>query len=521
MINREAYDSIAAKINMKRSERDELVNDIVISTKSYLEERGLKTKIYGRTKHIYSIYKKITQQKKDFDDLMDLFAFRIVVDTIPECYTVLGAIHEKYKPIPMKFKDYIPTPKHNMYQSIHTTVVSDYAIPVEFQIRTKKMDIEAELGIASHWMYKENVEFDEVQIETQKRLGWLREAMELGEDIDPRTFMNQVKLDFFSKNLIVYTPKGDVIEMPEGSTILDFAYYIHSNVGNTAVSAKVNEKVVSLFYKLEIGDIVQVITNDIAQPSLSYIQKVKTNRAKESLRKYFKEAEKVSIEIEGRKSLVKYATDCNIFDIKSRLESEEVLSLARSFECNEVDELYYRIGSGLINLKDVILYLQNEDILDTDDNDIVIEDDVENSNYRFCKYCSPIPGDVIYATQVEDGYHLKKYFVHREVCKIKNNMSGAHFTALSKNMLYVCRITLEVDDKAQSISKVLVAIAHLNYNITSIYFRGGLGNVATGRISLQVHNKENVDLILSQLQSLDNVKSAARIIEGVNKNENY
>lgn len=515
-INRTAYDEIADKINMKRSEREEMVKNVVDNTLEYLKSRNIDVQIYGRTKHIYSIYQKIVQKEKTFDELMDLYAFRIIVNTIPECYTVLGAIHEFYKPIPLKFKDYIPTPKHNMYQSIHTTVVSNLGIPIEFQIRTKQMDLTAERGIASHWMYKQNLTNEEVQNHVNERISWLKLAAELDEKIDPREFMDHVKSDYFSKNLIVYTPKGDVVEIPEGSTVLDFAFYVHTNVGNKAVSAIVNDKVVSLFYRLEIGDIVQIITNDLAQPALSYIAKVKTSRARESLKKYFKNSEKKQIQIEGKKALIKMALDEEIFDIEERLNNNSNKNWFRAFGNNSSDDFYYTIGMGDLNILEVIDYLKNDITKTPDSKDIVISGVTSDYTYRLCKYCSPIPGDILHATNISKFHGSDEYYIHRENCRHDSDKLNCEFTKLSLNKMYIARLSILITDEKNSVAKVLNMISKLDYNVTSIYFRGAVGETAFGRVSIEVNNKENLENIISHLLNLTNVVSVERIID---KNE--
>ncbi|MBL0701744.1 MAG: bifunctional (p)ppGpp synthetase/guanosine-3',5'-bis(diphosphate) 3'-pyrophosphohydrolase, partial [Spiroplasma sp.] len=321
-LNREAYDEIATKINMKRSEREEFVENVLNSSRELLNKNGIEATVYGRTKHIYSIFASMKKRNKTFDELTDLFAFRIVVNSIPECYSTLGLIHENFRPIPLRFKDYIPTPKHNMYQSIHTTVITNKGVQIEFQIRTKEMDVNAEFGVAAHWMYKEDVKAGEIQDKINNQLGWLKQVVENNQELNSREFMSSVKEDYLSNSIIVYTPKGDVIEIPEGSTVLDFAYYVHSRIGHQAVSGKVNDGVVSLFYPLTMGDVVHVITSKVSEPSLSSIAKVKTLRAKDGLKKYFRNMEKQKLRNEGYKLLINYSKEHGIVDIKELLTTE-------------------------------------------------------------------------------------------------------------------------------------------------------------------------------------------------------
>ncbi len=511
-INRNAYDEIAAKLQMRREERDKIVNKITIEAMELLDKYEVDAKIYGRSKSIYSIYQKMQKTGKDFDDLTDLFAFRIIVDSIPECYQVLGIIHENYKPIPMRFKDYIPTPKHNMYQSIHTTVLTVWGVPIEFQIRTSQMDQTAEYGIASHWMYKSDNESEVLNDLAKSRVDLLRRVTESTNNNDAIQFMNEIKLDYFTKNLIVYTPKGDVVEIPEDSCVLDFAYYIHSKIGHRAVSAKVNDKVVSIYHKLEIGDVVQVITSEIAEPSISSMQFVKTHRAKESIKKYFKNMEKNNIRREGKRVLTNYAFDNGIEKFEKYLEEHALTNyLLTKFASEDLDELYYEVGIGEIDIEEIIgTLVENEKIEENNDKTDVIIDGVSSAKlHKFCRLCSPIPGDDIYATV--KNFDTNEYLIHRRNCQINENTSAAHWHNI-KN-LYPVRINISIVDQKGSMAAVLKALSDLDKNITSVYLRAAIGDEAIGRVTIEVSDISEYETIRGKLIELPNVNGVNRIME--------
>ncbi len=511
-INRKAYDEIAAKLSMKREERDQIVNKITVEAMELLDKYEVNASIYGRSKSIYSIFQKMQKTGKDFDDLTDLFAFRIIVDTIPECYQVLGIIHENYKPIPMRFKDYIPTPKHNMYQSIHTTVLTIWGVPIEFQIRTTQMDQTAEYGIASHWMYKSDNESETLNDLAKSRVDLLRRVTESNSNSDAIQFMNEIKLDYFTKNLIVYTPKGDVVEIPEDSCVLDFAYYIHSKIGNRAVSAKVNDKVVSIYQKLDIGDVVQVITSDIAEPSLSSMQFVKTHRAKEAIKKYFKNAERNNIRHEGQRLLNQFALENGIAKFDQYLIENNMKDfiLAR-FDVESFDELYYEIGIGDIQIQAIMGAIFANDVKDEQATkaEIIIEGVKDTAPHKFCRLCSPIPGDEIYATIKNKS--TNEYMIHRTNCKINHNPINASWNKVKT--VYPVRINITILDETGSMAQVLGALSEMDKNITSVYLRAAIGEEALGRVTIEVKNIEEYKTIKTKLLQLTNVNSVARIME--------
>lgn len=509
-LNPEKYREIANMIDLKRSEREDIINYLFNNVSNMLSDRGIEAKVKGRSKHIYSIYKKINQGKH-FEDIMDLFAFRIIVKTIPECYISLGVIHENFKPIPLKFKDYIPTPKHNMYQSIHTTVITKEGIPVEFQIRTEQMDKEAETGIASHWMYKEGKSNEDLQKEINKKLTWLRRLVEDGElEQDSRRFMNKAKGDFLSKTLFVFTPNGDIIELPQGTTTLDFAFYIHSDIGLEALSAKVNDKVVSLFYKLQMGDVVKIITSKHAYPSINWLSKVKTTRAKETLRKYFKDEENKKIADEG-KSL--------FLTLKERLSQEEMIDfrdekklieIANEFGISELDKFYLSIGLGEISIEDIDYVLKRKE--KSEENKIIkIDGARDNFKYKICKFCSPLPGDKLKANKL-DIKNLEQYYIHREECY---RLTDYIDVDLFENPIesYVCRIEIAIIDTPNALYDVINIFNKQNIkNITSIYGRASLEGQGKIKVSFLIKSLSDYLELKVKLEELEVVDSVERII---------
>ncbi len=293
----EVYHELAEKVAMKRVLREVLIEEAKKILEEKLKETGIKSNLEGRAKHFYSIYQKIQKENKSFDEIYDLIALRVVVDSKTDCYSVLGVIHALWKPIPGHFKDYIAMPKSNMYQSLHSTVIGPKGIPLEVQIRTVEMHKVAEVGISSHWYYKESGKRDE---KLESKLAWLRQIIEWHKELkDSREFMEALKVDLFSDEVFVFTPKGDVKDLPKGATSVDFAYSIHSDVGEHCMGAKVNSKMVPLKYELKNGDIVEIITSASHNPSRDWLKFVKTSKAKSKIKHWFKAIENLEM---GRKA---------------------------------------------------------------------------------------------------------------------------------------------------------------------------------------------------------------------------
>lgn len=508
-LNPQKYHEIASKIELKRSEREEIVTETLEYINHFMSENNLSPIIKGRSKHIYSIYRKLNKGKQ-FEDILDLFAFRIIVKNVSECYLALGIIHQYFKPIPLKFKDYIPTPKHNMYQSIHTTVLTKQGVSMEFQIRTEKMNYEAEYGIASHWMYKEKKSSKDFQEEVNQKLTWLRKILEEGEgEESSQNFMSKVKDDYLAKSIFLFTPKGDIIELPDKSTVLDFAFYVHSSVGTTALSGKVNGKVVSLFYHLKMGEVVNIITSPHAQPSLNWLAKVKTNRARESLKKYFKDVENQKIQNEGKKIFSNFKQEYPQILVEEN--SAEFYTLLEKLNIAKGEDFYYDLGLGEISPDEIINALKTKVISEDEIKDVIVENESNEYSTKLCNYCSPIPGDNIYASKVSvSGLH--QYYIHRTKCIQPGEKYPALFTEHSFEKVFICRIKMKFTDKKKILSKILEEIAKCNYNISSVYGRGKLNGQGKCKISIEISNKKDFKKLKENLIKIDGMEEIKRVI---------
>lgn len=514
VVNPTEYNKIAKKIQMKREERDDIVLTEITKLENLFTQNKINVKITGRSKHIYSIYRKITEKGQIFEELTDLFAFRIITNSIAECYTVLGILHENYKPIPMRFKDYIPTPKHNMYQSIHTTVIASDSIPIEVQIRTQEMDEVAEYGIAAHWLYKNAGDTASIHKSMQTKLSWLNDAKNLEDQgLDSLEFMDRIQADHFTKSIFVYTPKGDMIELPENSTVLDFAFYIHSELGFNALSARVNNKIVSLFYKLNIGDVVSVVTTKNAKPEVDWIRKVKTTRAKDALKKYFKKDQKRIIRNEGRKLLLDYFNDINDINMKEVLDSNRIYPIAEKFGIGTRDDFLYEVGTGEIDLSSIEKTVLKQSVSTVAHlPEVIIEEATEPKTFIFCKKCSPVPGDEIKATKAIDKF-TNRYVIHREECYQPYKIYKCHWTDNAFQRAYKVRLLIEFKDRIGGIGEIVSAITNNNLNITSIYARGNIDELGICRVSIEVNSTDDLKSLVSSVRESTNVLKVERRID--------
>ncbi|WP_099203021.1 RelA/SpoT family protein [Miniphocaeibacter massiliensis] len=410
----EIYYELVEKVKLKRIEREAYIQDVIMVLNLALDELNIKGEISGRPKSIYSIYKKMYQQGKTFEELFDLSAVRVITDSVKDCYGVLGAVHTLWKPIPGRFKDYIAMPKPNLYQSIHTTVIGPKGEIFEVQIRTWEMHRIAEYGIAAHWKYKEGTTGKVSNLD--KKLSWIRELMEWQKDLsDSREFIDTIKDDFSMDEVFVFSPKGDVIDLPEGSTPIDFAYRVHSAVGNKCVGAKVDGRIVPLTYKLKTGNIVEILTSpNSSGPSLDWLKIVKSSQAKTKIKQYFKKKERDNNIIKGRDLLEKEVRKQG-YTFNEILKDEWVNAVKDRMSFKTLDDMFASIGFGSTPLTQVIPklkelhkeYYHTEDALETlqdnyhkhkepvtSDNGIIIKG-VDNIQIKIAKCCNPVPGDDI------------------------------------------------------------------------------------------------------------------------------
>ncbi|MEG0767589.1 MAG: bifunctional (p)ppGpp synthetase/guanosine-3',5'-bis(diphosphate) 3'-pyrophosphohydrolase, partial [Clostridia bacterium] len=357
-IDPDGYRELAQKVGMRRAERETSIQTVIDQLKQRIEELGVHYDIAGRPKHFYSIYKKMVLQHKTFEQIYDLIAIRVLVDSIPDCYAVLGIVHTLWKQVPNRFKDYISTPKPNMYQSLHTTVVGQNGVTFEVQIRTYEMHRIAEYGIAAHWRYKEGKQSGGL---LDKKLYWLRQILDWQDETkDSKEFIDSLKVDLFSEEVFVFTPKGDIIDLPRGATPLDFAYRIHSAIGNKCVGAKVNGRIVTLDTELNTGDFIEVMTSSASKgPSRDWLKIVKTSQAKSKIRQFFKKEYKEE-NIELGHTMLEREAQRNGVTLPTLTRMELMEPILKKYAFDELEDLYVSVGCGAMSAGHIVARLLEE-----------------------------------------------------------------------------------------------------------------------------------------------------------------
>ena len=522
----EAYDELVKAVSLKRAERQDLVTHICDTIRKTLVENNINGQVSGRPKHFYSIYKKMVGQNKTFDQIYDLTAVRVIVDTVRDCYEVLGAIHTIWKPIPGRFKDYIAVPKPNNYRSLHTTVMTNYGAPFEIQIRTFEMHKIAEYGIAAHWKYKENRGTD---TDLDEKLEWLRGVMETekAQTADPQEFYESLKLDLYSGQIFVFTPRGDVIGLPEGSTPIDFAYTVHSEVGNKCVGAKVNNKIVPLETKLQTGDYVDIITSANSKgPSRDWLRFVKTSTAKSKIRAYFKHEMKGE-NIKRGKEILERDAKVKGFSLSDLLVPKwlDVIMLRYSF--SSLNDMYASVGYGAYTSNQILLKLidfyRREHPVEPEktfnaapvknEGKGIIVNGHSDMLVRMAKCCSPVPGDGIVG-YVSRGRGVT---IHRDSCpNIKNAESfrliEAHWSG-NNNVPFVASLTIECKDTDGVLARVTKVVSDMKVSIESLSARP-LDRDQRGIITLNVRSTSpaQLELVINKIKSVRNVDKVYRKI---------
>ena len=515
------------KINKKRSEREKEINEIIKKISAELDKQELHYDISGRPKNFYSIYKKMKGKSKSFESIYDLIAVRILVDTVKDCYAVLGIVHSMWKPLPGRFKDYIAMPKPNMYQSLHTTVISDTGEIFEIQIRTYEMHEVAEYGIAAHWKYKGGKTQGK---DVDSKLDWLRQLLEWQKDLkDPKEFIDTLKIDFFDDEVFVFTPNGDVVDLPEGSTPVDFAYRVHTGVGNTCVGAKVDSRIVPLNYKLKNGNIVEVITQKSSSgPSRDWLKFVKSPRAKQKIKQWFKSKEK-DISIEKGKELFdreakKLGLDTNILDNEKIYQK-----LAKELSINSISDLFASIGYGnfkeklvinkILNIKNAIenigLTKNEDDYLKSSsskkDATGVRIDGLEGMKIKFAKCCNPVPGDEIIGF-VTRGYGVS---VHRKDCtNIANYLDSdrcleAEWDTEASDK-FLANVTIRAVDRTGILSEITAMAKEANVGIQSLSAKSNTISDIFIYLTFEVVGKDELDKMIQKLKTINGILDVYR-----------
>ena len=523
----DVYFSIVEKLNQTRKERDRIVNEMMEKVSELLNAHNIKHEIKGRAKSIYSIYKKLDKGKR-FSDIYDLLALRVFVDSVEECYQCLGIIHSKYRPIPKRFKDYIAMPKTNMYQSLHTTVFGLGGYLFEIQIRTYEMDQVAEHGIASHWSYKEhgsNVKAS-MQSAMEQKLQFFREIMELKEEKNDELFVHNVQEEVLSNTIYVFTPKGDVIELPQGSTPIDFAYRVHSGVGDTMVGALVNGNIVSLDYQLNDGDIIKINTNkNSSGPSREWIDMAFTAQAKNKIKSFFNKIDKEENLKKGTEMLQKEVKKRKI-PYAEFYSNDNIEKILDELKFNDMTDLHINIGNGKITPTQVINTIYNDAkskqemvldrVINNDEKSVIVKgdivvDNIDNIKINVASCCKPIPGDDIVG-YISKGHGIN---VHRTTCpniaELEERIIDVKWnTEIGKK--YATNILITANENQNLLINIINKTSNSDITIQSINTINTSGRYMFD-INLLVDNVERLDKFINDIYSISGVVNVERIIK--------
>lgn len=538
-LHEEEYYDLVAKIAEKRIEREEYIASIVEDLGNNLENAGIDADIDGRPKHFYSIYRKMVKKNKNIEQIFDLTAIRVLVNSVKDCYGVLGIVHTIYKPIPGRFKDYIAMPKPNMYQSLHTTVIGPQGKTFEIQIRTFEMHKTAEYGIAAHWKYKEGSE-EKKEMNFETKLAWLRDILEWQKETsDAEEFMEGFKIDLFSDEVFVFTPKGVVINLPSGSTPIDFAYRIHTDVGNRCVGAKVNGKIVPLDYNLRTGEIVEIITSKVANgPKMDWLNIAKSNQAKSKIRQWFKRAKREENISVGRdileKELKKKGIHLNI--LNKAISNDKI---QKKYNVHTQEELFGSIGIGVINpvsftnkVKEELIDPFEKITKEVEDKNVeeqlakgnksidknkeygVVVKGLSNIMVRFARCCNPVPGDEVL------GYITKGrgVSIHRKDCSNLQNLIKedpdkvleASFGE-DKKSAYVAEVQIKAEDRLGILSDLMIIINESGLVLTALNANSAKNNVAIINLKVKIKSIDQLKELMRKIRNLKGILDVYRM----------
>ena len=538
----DVYYDLVDKVSLRKSERQDFVNGIVNQVKQHMEDAGIEAQVDGRIKHFFSIYKKMVNQNKTIDQIYDLFAVRILVDSVKDCYAALGVIHEMYKPIPGRFKDYIAMPKPNMYQSLHTTLIGPSGQPFEIQIRTYEMHKTAEYGIAAHWKYKESSDGKApVGKSEEEKLNWLRQILEWQRDMsDNREFMSLLKndLDLFADSVYCFTPLGDVKNLPAGSTPIDFAYCVHSAVGNRMVGARVNGKLVPIEYEIQNGDRIEIITSQNSQgPSRDWLKLVKSTQAKNKINQWFKKELKEDNILKGKDMLAQYAKSKG-YKISFYTKPQYLEAVMRKYGFRDWDSVLAAIGHGGLKEGQVFNKLMeayekehtkkitDQDVLDAASDaqeklrlvkskgGIVVRG-IHDVAVRFSKCCSPIPGDEIVGF-VTRGRGIT---IHRTDCVNVLNMSETDRTRLIEaewqadtraSEKYMAELRIFANNRTGLIVDLSKLFTERKIDMKNMNCRTNKQDKATLAVSFEVASKEELSSLIEKIRQVESVLDVER-----------
>lgn len=540
-LHEEEYYDLVKEIAEKRVERETYISEIKEDLHKKLEESEIDSDIDGRPKHFYSIYKKMVNKNKSIEQIFDLTAIRILVNTVKDCYGVLGIVHTIYKPIPGRFKDYIAMPKANMYQSLHTTVIGPQGKTFEIQIRTFEMHKTAEYGIAAHWKYKEGDVQEDKDNSFENKLAWIRDMLEWQKETsDAEEFIEGFKIDLFTDEVFVFTPKGVVINLPSGATPIDFAYRIHTDIGNRCVGAKVNGKIVPLDHKLKTGEIVEVLTSKNAKgPNIDWLNMAKSNQAKSKIRQWFKKIKKEENIDKGKEAFEKELKKQGV--IYSEIAKGDGYDKAiKRYNIHNMEDLYAAIGIGQISASAFISKLKEDNMIEKQTSETLnkaIDDHISKSDkansksastnsygitvkgvsnimVRFARCCNPVPGDEI------QGYITKGrgVSVHRSDCSNLKGLidydSGKVVDVswgLSKGAAYVAEIQVKTEDRMGILSDIMVIITESKLPLNALNAKSSKGNVAVINIRVKIDSIEQLKELMRKIRRLRGVMDVYRL----------
>ena len=536
-LNPQHYYRIVSLMKRKRVEREAYLDNVMDEVRSQLQDVEINADISGRPKHIYSIYRKMVLQNKQFNEIYDLLAVRVLVDSIKDCYAVLGIIHTLWKPMPGRFKDYIAMPKQNLYQSLHTTVIGPYGDPLEVQIRTRDMHQIAEYGIAAHWAYKEGKTANNNESIDQK-LTWFREILEIqNESSNAEEFMESLKFDLFSDMVYVFTPKGEVIELPAGSVPIDFAYRVHSEVGNRTIGAKLNGKMVPLDTPLKTGDIIEILTSKQSfGPSRDWLKIAQSSQAKNKIKQFFKKHLREEHIIKG-KDLIDKEIKSQDYNAKEVLSPENIKRVLEKLNYTNEEDLYAAVGIGGITAQQIVNRLtekkrkerEQEEALEKivkemkntsakkrkTDSGVIVKD-IENLLIRLSRCCTPVPGDEIVGF-ITKGRGVS---VHRADCpNLIESENGDRLieviwehseTHVRKE--YPVDIEVSAFDRPGILNEVIQAVSEAKTNILAVTGRADHDKIATIHLTIEISNISGLHKVVERIKQLPDIYSVQRVI---------
>lgn len=537
-IHPEEYYDLVNMIAEKRVEREKFISRIIEELKENLDKANIDSDIEGRPKHFYSIYRKMVNKHKSIEQIFDLTAIRILVNTVKDCYAVLGIVHTIYKPIPGRFKDYIAMPKPNMYQSLHTTVIGSEGKTFEIQIRTFEMHRTAEYGIAAHWKYKSGVTgTDSKDMTFENKLTWLRDILEWQKEaVDATEFMEGFKLDLFSDEIFVFTPKGVVINLPAGATPIDFAYKIHTDIGNKCVGAKVNGKIVTLDYKLKTGEIVEILTSSSSRgPNIDWLNIANSNQARSKIKQWLRKARREENLERGKEMLEKECKKQSLL-FSDLCKGPLYDKLLKRYHLNNVEEIYVAVGEGellsstvISKLKENVVKQATEEELNKNIEEQIAKTErqtkkkqsygvtvkgLNNIMVRFARCCNPVPGDDI-AGYITKGRGVS---VHRKDCsnfkaiveKQREKVVDVSW-GTEKGTAYVAELEVKAEDRMCLLSDVMLVITDSNLSLLSLNAKSGKNGVANINIQVKIDNIEQLKELMKKIRRIQGILDVYRV----------